>query len=139
MQIWQRFESLGLILKILKDSNNPELKSVVFDSWFDMQLVQSNFPSNETREICFEPVYCGVTLTLTMVNKTSTHMKKACSLMNNYEALKHCSLLQSSATPQPVTATQCILLPHRNLKISRFSFTIKMIEANIILCNVHIL
>ncbi len=30
------FGHLGQILKILKDSCNPRLKSVVFDRWFDM-------------------------------------------------------------------------------------------------------
>ncbi len=33
---WPRFGRLRQILKILKDSCNPRLKSVVFDRWFDM-------------------------------------------------------------------------------------------------------
>ncbi len=36
VRFWQRFGRLRQILKILKDSYNPRLKSVVFDRWFDM-------------------------------------------------------------------------------------------------------
>ncbi len=36
VRFWPRFGRLRQILKILKDSYNPWLKSVVFDRWFDM-------------------------------------------------------------------------------------------------------
>ncbi len=36
VRFWPRFGRLRQILKILKDSYNPRLKSVVFDRWFDM-------------------------------------------------------------------------------------------------------
>ncbi len=36
MRFWPRFARLRQILKILKDSYNPRLKSVDFDRWFDM-------------------------------------------------------------------------------------------------------
>ncbi len=36
VRIWPRFGRLRQNLKILKDSYNPRLKSVVFDCWFDM-------------------------------------------------------------------------------------------------------
>ncbi len=36
VRFWPRFGSLRQIFKILKDSYNPRLKSVVFDRWFDM-------------------------------------------------------------------------------------------------------
>ncbi len=36
VRFWSRFGHLRQILKILKDSYNPRLKSVVFDRWFDM-------------------------------------------------------------------------------------------------------
>ncbi len=36
VRFWPRFGRLRQILKILKDSCNPRLKSVVFDRWFDM-------------------------------------------------------------------------------------------------------
>ncbi len=36
VRFWPRFARLRQILKILKDSYNPRLKSVVFDRWFDM-------------------------------------------------------------------------------------------------------
>ncbi len=36
VRFWPRFGRLRQILKILKDSYNPRLKSVDFDRWFDM-------------------------------------------------------------------------------------------------------
>ncbi len=36
VRFWPRFGRLRQILKILKDSYNPRLKSVVFDRWFDI-------------------------------------------------------------------------------------------------------
>ncbi len=36
VRFWPRFARLRQILKILKDSYNPRLKSVDFDRWFDM-------------------------------------------------------------------------------------------------------
>ncbi len=36
VRFWPRFGRLRQNLKILKDSYNPRLKSVVFDRWFDM-------------------------------------------------------------------------------------------------------
>ncbi len=36
MRFWPRFGRLRPISKILKDSYNPRLKSVVLDRWFDM-------------------------------------------------------------------------------------------------------
>ncbi len=36
VQFWPQFGRLRQIVKILKDSYNPRLKSVVFDRWFDM-------------------------------------------------------------------------------------------------------
>ncbi len=53
MRFWPRFARLRQILKILKDSYNPRLKSVDFDRWFDMftdsrlMAVAINFTSDE--------------------------------------------------------------------------------------------
>ncbi len=75
MGFWPRFGRLRLILKILKDSCNPRLKSVVFDRWFDMSTdsrlmaVAINFflrlNSGSVRR--FQTLSCSVTSPTTTV------------------------------------------------------------------------
>ncbi len=72
---WPRFGRLRQILKILKDSCNPRLKSVVFDRWFDMSTdsrlmaVAINFflrlNSGSVRR--FQTLSCSVTSPTTTV------------------------------------------------------------------------
>ncbi len=74
--IWS---SQRLILKILKDSCNPRLKSVVFDRWFDMSndsrlmAVAINFflrlNSGSVRR--FQTLSCSVTSTTTVKPRTN--------------------------------------------------------------------
>ncbi len=75
VRFWPRFGHLGQILKILKDSCNPRLKSVVFDRWFDMSTdsrlmaVAINFflrlNSGSVRR--FQTLSCSVTSPTTTV------------------------------------------------------------------------
>ncbi len=75
MRFWPRFGRLRQILKILKDSCNPRLKSVVFDRWFDMSTdsrlmaVAINFflrlNSGSVRR--FQTLSCSVTSPTTTV------------------------------------------------------------------------
>ncbi len=75
MRFWPRFGRLRQIFKILKDSCNPRLKSVVFDRWFDMSTdswlmaVAINFflrlNSGSVRR--FQTLSCSVTSPTTTV------------------------------------------------------------------------
>ncbi len=75
VRFWPRFGRLRQILKILKDSCNPRLKSVVFDRWFDMSTdrrlmaVAINFflrlNSGSVRR--FQTLSCSVTSPTTTV------------------------------------------------------------------------
>ncbi len=77
MGFWPRFGRLRQILKILKDSCNPRLKSVVFDRWFDMSTdsrlmaVAINFflrlNSGSVRR--FQTLSCSVTSPTTTSNQ----------------------------------------------------------------------
>ncbi len=81
VRFWPRFGRLRQILKILKDSCNPRLKSVVFDRWFDMSTdsrlmaVAINFflrlNSGSVRR--FQTLSCSVTSPTTTV-KPRTNM-----------------------------------------------------------------
>ncbi len=70
VRFWPQFGRLRLILKILKDSYNPRLKSVVFDRWFDIftdsQLIivaiQFHIRRNSGSVRRFGTLFCSVTI-----------------------------------------------------------------------------